>query len=165
VRPGEQGELLVSGPQVTLGYWRDAEKTAAAFVVPPGHEAVHYRTGDVVRRPRRADGPIAFIGRRDQQVKIRGVRIELGEIESALRDASGVDAVAALGWPTTLVGADAVEAFVGSDDIDVVAIRAALAKRLPVHMVPRRVRALAQLPLNANGKIDRVALVKLLESE
>jgi non-ribosomal peptide synthetase component F len=165
VRPGEQGELLVSGPQVTLGYWRDAEKTAAAFVVPPGLKGVHYRTGDVVRRPRRADGPIAFMGRRDQQVKIRGVRIELGEIESALRDASGVDAVAALGWPTTLVGADAVEAFVGSDDIDVVAIRAALAKRLPVHMVPRRVRALAQLPLNANGKIDRAALVKLLESE
>ncbi len=165
VRPGEQGELLVSGPQVTLGYWRDAEKTAAAFVVPPGREVVHYRTGDLVRRPSRADGPIAFMGRRDQQVKIRGVRIELGEIESALRDASGVDAVAALGWPTTLVGADAVEAFVGSDDVDVVAIRAALAKRLPVHMVPRRVRALGQMPLNANGKIDRAALVKLLEGE
>ena len=164
VAPGEQGELLVSGPQVSLGYWRDPERTAEAFVTPPGHDAVHYRTGDLVRRPQQ-DGPIVFLGRRDSQVKVRGVRIELGEIESALRDASGVDAVAALGWPTTLVGADGVEAFVGSDEVDVGAVRAALAERLPGHMVPRRVRGLPELPLNANGKIDRKALIRLLEAE
>jgi amino acid adenylation domain-containing protein len=166
VAPGQVGELLVSGPQVTLGYWRDPERTAEAFVVPPEQDAVvHYRTGDLVRQPRDAGGPIAFLGRRDSQIKVRGVRIELGEVESALREASGVDEVVALGWPTTLVGADAVEAFIGADDVDVAAVRAALAERLPVHMVPRRVRALAQMPLNPNGKIDRAALIALLESE
>lgn len=165
VAPGEVGELLVSGPQVTLGYWRDPERTAASYVMPPGRKTRHYRTGDLVRRPREPDGPIVFLGRRDEQIKVRGVRIELGEVECALREVSGVDAVAALGWPLTLVGADGVEAFIGSDEVDAAAVRAALGERLPGHMVPRRVRGLAQLPLNANGKIDRPALVRLLEAE
>jgi hypothetical protein len=73
----------MAGPQVTLGYWRDAEKTAAAFVVPPGSDAVHYRTGDLVRRP--VDGaPMTFQGRADTQIKVRGYRIELPEIEAVL---------------------------------------------------------------------------------
>lgn len=118
-----------------------------------------------MRRPREPDGPIVFLGRRDEQIKVRGVRIELGEVECALREVSGVDAVAALGWPLTPVGADGVEAFIGSDELDAAAVRAALGERLPGHMVPRRVRGLAQLPLNANGKIDRPALVRLLEAE
>ncbi|MEA2192183.1 MAG: hypothetical protein QOI73_2304, partial [Solirubrobacteraceae bacterium] len=110
VAPGEAGELLVSGPQVSPGYWRDPARTATAYVTPPHSDAVHYRTGDLVRRPLEPGGPIVLLGRRDDQVKIRGERVELAEIESALRDACGIDAVAALGWPTTLVGADGVEA-------------------------------------------------------
>lgn len=165
VAPGETGELLVSGPQVTLGYWQDPERTAAAFVVPPGRDEVHYRTGDVVRRPARPGAPITYLGRRDDQIKVRGVRIELGEVEAALREASGADAVAAVGWPRTLVGADAIEAFVEGAGIDTSAVRAELRRRLPSHMVPRRVRALEAMPLNVNGKIDRAALVALLEAE
>ena len=162
VAPGEVGELLVAGPQVALGYWRDPERTAEAFIVPPGCDAIHYRTGDQVRRPANDDGEFTFLGRRDHQVQIFGERIELGEVEAALREASGLDAVAALGWPTSAVGASGIEAFVGGD-ADAGAIRAAVASTLLGHMVPRRIHVLPELPLNANGKVDRGALVAWLE--
>ena len=68
VAEGAQGELLLAGPQVTLGYWQDPEKTAAAFVTPPGRDAIHYRTGDRVRRPV-AGGPLVYLGRVDQQIR------------------------------------------------------------------------------------------------
>ncbi len=162
VAPGSDGELLVSGPQVALGYWRDPERTAQSFVVL-GDGARYYRTGDRVRRPLGDGDPIGYLGRVDDQIKIRGVRVELGEIEAALREESGVDSVAAVGWPKTISGADGVEAFVGSTDIDPKAVKAALEARLPGHMVPRKLHLLDALPLNANGKIDRPALLARLE--
>ena len=66
VAPGDEGELLVSGPQVTLGYWRDPQRTAAAYVTPPGHDALHFRTGDLARRPAGPEDPIVLRGRRDE---------------------------------------------------------------------------------------------------
>src|SRR6185436_4426398 len=66
VEPGAEGELLLTGEQVTLGYWLDPEKTAAAFVVPPGKRETYYRTGDLVRSPL-GDGPITYVGRVDHQ--------------------------------------------------------------------------------------------------
>jgi amino acid adenylation domain-containing protein len=162
VDPGQTGELLLTGPQVTLGYWQDAEKTAAAFVVPPGQEAVFYRTGDRVRRPA-AGRPMTYLGRVDHQIKVLGHRVELGEIEAALRDATGIDAVVALGWPLTESGAGGVVAFVGDLDVDVPATLAASRERLPAYMVPRTLHLLAKLPLNANGKFDRRALRERLE--
>jgi non-ribosomal peptide synthetase component F len=79
VAPGEVGELLMTGPQLSLGYLDDPEKTAGAFVTPPGREQVFYRTGDRVRR---SDGrrPLVYLGRVDSQIKIQGYRVELGEI-------------------------------------------------------------------------------------
>ncbi len=162
VEPGAAGELLVSGPQVALGYWRDPERTAESFVVPPGRQARHYRTGDRVRRPR-GEGPIRYLGRIDDQIKIRGVRVELGEIEAALRDETGVDAVAAVGWPRTISGADGIEAFIADPAVDAKALKARLEARLPGHMVPRKLHLLDELPLNANGKIDRPALLERLK--
>ena len=165
VEPGDEGELLVRGPQVTPGYWQDAEKTAKAFVVPPGRAERHYRTGDRVRRPLDDDGTLTYIGRMDHQIKVLGHRVELGEIEAALRDASGIDAAIAVGWPLTDSGAGGVVAFLGDPEADVPAMREALSGRLPEYMLPRRYELLEALPLNANGKFDRKAMLALLENE
>jgi acyl-coenzyme A synthetase/AMP-(fatty) acid ligase len=161
VPPGAQGELLVAGDQVTLGYWNDRERTDAAFVTPPGRTETFYRTGDLVTR---ADpgSPLCYLGRLDHQIKILGHRVELLEVEAALRSASGRDAVAAVGWPRTESGAGGVVAFVAGGGVDVQTTRATLASRLPPYMVPRRIHTLPELPLNANGKIDRGALEALL---
>jgi amino acid adenylation domain-containing protein len=163
VAPGESGELLLTGPQVTLGYWKDPERTAAAFVVPPGEEVTFYRTGDRVRRPV-AEQPMTYLGRVDHQIKILGHRVELGEVEAALRDESGVDAVVAVGWPKTASGANGIVAFIGDLEVDAPVVLEAVRSRLPAYMVPRRIHRLAELPLNANGKFDRRALLERLES-
>jgi amino acid adenylation domain-containing protein len=163
VDPGGDGELLLSGPQVTPGYWQDAEKTAAAFVRPPGTEGIHYRTGDRVRRPGRPGQPLVYLGRLDHQIKVLGHRVELGEIDAALRDASGIDAAIAVGWPLTDSGAGGIAALLGDPDADVAALREVLAERLPDYMVPRRFELLSELPLNANGKFDRKAMLAMLD--
>lgn len=163
VAPGAEGELLMTGPQVTPGYWRDEERTAAAFVLPPGRSAVHYRTGDRVRRPAGPRDPIVYLGRMDHQIKIHGHRVELGEVEAVLREESGVDAAIAVGWPRTASGASGIAAFLGDLDVNVPELRNALRRRLPDYMVPRRIELLSELPLNANGKFDRGALLSMLE--
>jgi amino acid adenylation domain-containing protein len=162
VAPGQDGELLLTGPQVTLGYLDDPEKTAAAFVVPPGRDRVFYRTGDRVRRPD-GEAPLTYRGRVDHQIKVLGHRVELGEIEAAIRDETGADGVVAVGWPPTPSGAGGVVAFVGELGHDVPATMERLRRRLPDYMVPRELHLLAELPLNANGKFDRKALVRSLE--
>ena len=160
---GEEGELLVAGAQVALGYLDDPERTEAAFVTPPAAGRVHYRTGDRVVRT--TDGNLHYLGRVDHQVQIHGYRVELGEIEAAIRDASGVASVAAIAWPISAAGADGVVAFVASDQaVDMHEVRAKLAARLPSFMIPREIRVLEGLPLNANGKVDRGALFSRLES-
>lgn len=163
VADGEPGELLLGGPQLARGYWNDPEKTGAAFVFPPDAGDRYYRTGDRVLREA-PDAPIQFLGRLDHQLKVRGHRVELGEIEAALREASGEDAVVAVGWPRTASGADGVAAFIGNPDVDVAAARAELAARLPDYMVPGEIRTLPRLPLNVSGKYDRAGLIRILES-
>ncbi|MEU9504677.1 amino acid adenylation domain-containing protein [Micromonospora sp. NPDC048170] len=153
--PQELGELLLSGPQVAWGYLGRPAATALAFVpdadAGPGGRA--YRTGDLVRRL--PDGVLEYHGRRDQQVKIRGVRIELGEVEHALRRLPGVtDAVA-------VVRDDAVVAGVTGRP-DPGAWRADLAGVLPAVAVPTDLVVLATLPRNASGKVDRTAVSALL---
>jgi amino acid adenylation domain-containing protein len=162
VPEGAEGELLVAGPQVTRGYLNEPERTAAAFVVPPGRRQLFYRTGDLVRNPREG-GPITYLGRIDHQVKINGVRVELGEIEAHLRTASGVEEVVALGWPRSESSALAITAFVCAAGLDTDAIRARMASQLPEYMIPRTIHLIPELPLNTNGKIDRKALLAILE--
>ena len=158
---GEEGELYLAGAQVTPGYWRDAERTAAAFFVPPGRSELHYKTGDRVRRPV-GDGPMTYLGRVDFQVKISGHRVELGEIEAVLREETGCDQVVAIGWPKTETGYAAVTAFVCAEHVDSPAVRTRMLGRLPHYMVPREVHAVTEMPLNANGKVDRQALLERL---
>jgi len=161
---GGEGELLIAGPQVTPGYWKDAERTAKSFIRLPGSEQVHYRTGDLVRQV--PDGePIPYLGRMDYQIKIAGVRIELGEIEQAMRAASGSDEVVAVGWPPTTGGASGVVGFVARPKVEVADLRARLKEMLPGVMVPKELRVLERLPLNVNGKVDRKALLEALRGE
>jgi non-ribosomal peptide synthetase component F len=162
VADGESGELLMSGPQVALGYWMDPAKTASAFVTPPDRDAVFYRTGDRVRRAQRG-APLVYLGRIDNQIKIQGYRVELEEVESALRDASGAGVAIAVGWPPSPSGADGIVAFLGADAADCDAIRNRLKQQLPPYMVPREIRLVREFPLNANGKVDRNALRRQLE--
>ena len=159
---GADGELLVAGDQVSAGYWNDELRTRAGYVVPPDKSGTYYRTGDVVRRPSQT-GPLCYLGRVDNQIKVLGHRVELLEIEAALRVASGCDSVAAIGWPRTPSGAASVVAFIDGDGVDARQIRSELTAILPPYMVPREIRAIRRLPLNANGKIDRRALEAILE--
>jgi len=162
VAPGEEGELLMNGPQMSLGYWRDPEKTAAAFVVPPGKSDVYYRTGDRVRRPTE-DRPLTHLGRIDFQVKVLGHRVELGEVEAVIRKASCLDGVIAVGWPVTSSGCGGVEVFLEGEVKDKDGLRNAVASVLPEYMIPRRFHSMDRLPRNVNDKFDRKAMLKLLE--
>ena len=161
VDPGEEGELYLAGAQVALGYWRDPERTSAAFFVPPGRSGIHYKTGDRVRRPA-GDAPMTYLGRVDFQVKISGHRVELGEIEAVLREETGCDEVVAIGWPRTETGYAAVTAFVCAEYVDSPSIRARMLARLPSYMVPREIHPVPEMPLNSNGKVDRQVLLERL---
>jgi amino acid adenylation domain-containing protein len=162
VLPGQSGELLMAGPQVALGYWKNPEKTSQMFLRPPGRGAMFYRTGDLVRRPE-GTHPLNYLGRIDHQIKIRGLRVELGEIEAVLREAAGIDRAVALGWPIAANGAEGIVAFLETKNVDITTVLDTVKARLPTYMVPRAIHLIAEFPLNANGKIDREALQKLLE--
>lgn len=164
VPPGETGELVMSGPQRTPGYWQDDDATARGHVRLPGRHDRFYRTGDRVRRPC-GNAPLTFMGRNDQQVKIRGHRVELGEVESSLLQCPGVDAAAAVGWPSTDgAGVLGIAAFVTGRELRAPEIRMRLKDSLQECAIPRTIRVLPDLPLNANGKVDRQALVAMLQA-
>ncbi|WP_435825835.1 amino acid adenylation domain-containing protein [Nocardia rhamnosiphila] len=163
VPAGVVGELYLAGPQVARGYVGRAAATAGRFVadpVQPGERM--YRTGDLVRY--RPEGGLEYLGRADDQVKIRGYRVEIGEVETALRNLAGISAAAAIvqrrGESAGLVGFVVPEA---GAPVDPARMRAALAGVLPAYMVPGRLVALSELPVNANGKLDVRALSGLAE--
>lgn len=162
VAPGADGELLMTGFQMSMGYWHDKERTEKAFVIPPGRDRIFYRTGDRVRRPAHG-GPFVYLGRTDSQVKIHGHRVELGEIEAIAREESGIDAVVAVGWPVTKSGAGGVELFIEAESVDVSEIKRRVAARVPPYVVPRRIHVLSRFPVNPNGKYDRNALLERLQ--
>jgi acyl-coenzyme A synthetase/AMP-(fatty) acid ligase len=163
VSPGEIGELLMTGPQVSLGYLKDPEKSSKAFIFPPGKKELYYRTGDLVRSPL-ADEPLLYFGRTDSQLKIRGRRVELGEIEAVVRQELGVEEVVAVGWPLTGGGASGIEVFISKHAIDGLHFKNRIAAKLPRYMVPNRFHLISKIPLNENGKYDRRALLQLLDS-
>ena len=157
---GEAGELYIGGAGLATGYPGMANATAAAFVADPfgapGDRL--YRTGDFGRWL--PNGNIAFIGRRDDQVKIRCQRIELGEVEATMRAFTGVTAAAAVKWDDAPGGAAVIGHFTG--DADPIALCAWLAGRLPEAAVPTHLTRLASLPTLPSGKVDRNALPRPL---
>lgn len=158
---GASGELLLSGPQLALGYLDDPEKTQSRFVTIDS--AVWYRTGDLAVRDN--DGLLHYLGRIDNQVKVRGYRVELEEIEFHLRAVARCELAVAVPWPVTDGSASGIVAFLAGVEGKLATIKDALKKRLPPYMVPTQIRSLPQVPMNANGKIDRKALAALLASE
>jgi amino acid adenylation domain-containing protein len=157
---GREGELLMTGPQLSQGYWRDEEKTRRAFVCVANRNGIYYRTGDRVRRSLPGK-PLTYLGRVDHQVKVLGHRVELGEVEAVARSLSGVDGIVALGWPKGN-SADRIELFLEADKFDTAPLLNALKTKLPHYMVPRTIHVLPRLPLNPNGKYDRRGLETLL---
>jgi acyl-coenzyme A synthetase/AMP-(fatty) acid ligase len=160
VASGTVGEIFIGGVGVGRGYLHRPDLTAERFVPDPfaAPGARMYRTGDRGRADKM--GRIAFLGRSDDQVKIRGMRVELGEVESTLMQMPIVGSAAVVAV-TDKTGEAAIVAWVVLKDgctSELAAIRDHLNARLPQAMVPRVIELVAQLPLNPNGKIDRVAL-------
>ncbi|HEX5656173.1 MAG TPA: amino acid adenylation domain-containing protein [Polyangiales bacterium] len=151
VPDGVAGELAIAGGGLARGYLGQPARTAERFVPDPRTPGARlYRTGDRVRRDQR--GTLAFLGRLDAQVKVRGVRVELGEIEACLSALPGVSAACVAQQQGQLV------AYLIATELDEAALRSALRERLPEPMQPSAYVQVQSFPLSANGKIDRRAL-------
>src|SRR5574338_1473845 len=158
---GVRGELYLGGDGLARGYVGSAELTAQRFI--PNQFSTEagarlYRTGDVVRW--NTEGVVEFIGRADQQVKVRGYRIELGEVEEALAGYEGISESVVIvrsegEGDKRLVGYVVAAAGV---ELEVSEMRAYLETKLPEYMIPNVFVELTELPLTANGKVDRKAL-------
>ncbi|MCW5256028.1 amino acid adenylation domain-containing protein [Verminephrobacter aporrectodeae subsp. tuberculatae] len=158
VPAGRSGELLISGPALALGYLDDEALTTRRFVTLPDSGERAYRSGDLAQwRDDGKGGQLRFLGRSDRELKISGLRIDPLEIENALLAVPEVQDAAVL--PLRRAGdACTLQAFfVGN--ADPAALRAALMQSLPAPAVPDAWQRLPQLPRNANGKIDRTALL------
>ncbi len=157
---GETGELCVVGSQLALGYWNNPEETARHFVVNPLNRAFPepmYRTGDLAYRE--ADGLIQYVGRKDSQIKLRGNRIEMGDIETAARCVPGVSNACAVFDAEN----ERIVLFVEtSEALTLRRLNVELGKYIPKYMLPGKLVCMEALPLNANRKIDRVALKAVL---
>ncbi|WP_345025516.1 amino acid adenylation domain-containing protein, partial [Actinomadura keratinilytica] len=155
VPPGTPGELYVAGPLLARGYLGRPALTAERFVAcpygPPGERM--YRTGDLVRW--RDDGTLDYLGRVDQQVKIRGIRIELGEVEAVLTAHETVAQAAAAVRDGRLVGYVVPAPGAAVDEAE---LRRFAGRSLPDHAVPAVLVVLDELPQTPNGKLDRAAL-------
>ena len=156
---GVSGELFLGGDGLALGYHDRPELTSEKFIEHPFKNGERlYRTGD--RACFRDDGEIEFLGRLDGQIKLRGFRVELGEIEAEIARHPDVAEVS-----VKVCGGDATEKWLAAyvvprsgAGINESSLRVLIAQRLPDYMVPTEFVSLDQLPLNANGKVDRAAL-------
>ncbi|KAK2616886.1 nrps5 single domain, non-ribosomal peptide synthase-like protein [Conoideocrella luteorostrata] len=159
VPTGVSGEIYISGVQVTPGYLYNEQETAKRFVVDsfrPGQ--IMFRTGDIGRLLE--DGNIQYIGRDDNQIKLRGFRIDLGEVRSAIsKIASEAQSIALIVSNGNLI------AFITPETVNTETLATSLASQLPEYAVPNRIVALATLPTSANHKIDSKALEAYLKSQ
>ncbi|KIM94802.1 hypothetical protein OIDMADRAFT_60571 [Oidiodendron maius Zn] len=186
---GAIGEILVEGPGVARGYLDDHARTAASFISPPPWAPSRkrkaknfYRTGDLARY--HPDGNICYVGRQDNQVKIRGQRFELGEVESVISRCDQVTAVfiatKILSSRTELVAVvcltdkqmssggvlqEQSDAYAELTAQDLCAIRDSVRARLPSYMIPTVWLAVEQMPLAPSGKLDREAIRAWLKTK
>jgi len=163
VRQGETGELIVRG-EIALGSWQKGRLTSARFLPDPDDPAARiYVTGDLVFQ--REDGLFQFVGRKDRQVKVRGLIVDLSEVESALRAAEGVDDAVAI-VRSTPGQADEIAAFVTAvvpeTAPDLPGLRRTVAAATAEHMAPSIIRVLPAIPRLANHKPDLVALQAMI---
>ncbi|KZN34198.1 hypothetical protein N480_21580 [Pseudoalteromonas luteoviolacea S2607] len=163
VPQGVEGELYIAGCQVGMGYLKQDELTADRFVTLDlmGVKRRAYRTGDLARWL--SDGTVEFLGRLDNQVKLRGMRIELGEIEARLRSFDAIsDAVVIVKENSdnqTLCAFVEVNQSIDNELEFISSLRQSLSRTLPSYMVPNAISVVESFPLSANGKVDRLALM------
>ncbi|MYV49392.1 non-ribosomal peptide synthetase [Streptomyces sp. SID2888] len=159
--PGELAELLLCGTALARGYRNLPEETARSFVELPdesGPPCRWYRTGDLVRQD--PEGRVTYVGRADRQVKVRGFRIEPGEVEQRIRTLPAVRQ-AHVCVRRDAAGRNELLAFlVPGDGLDFDAYERHLTTALPPYMRPHHTHLVTELPLNANGKVDRAALIE-----
>lgn len=156
-----EGDLYIGGEGVGNGYINDHEKTKAQFVVHAKTGEKLYKTGDLASYA--GDGVVYFHGRKDFQVKVRGHRIELGEIEMAASRYDKVEHAVAFVLDEHTNRAKIALACVGRGDFDKEKLVSMLNSALPTHMVPAEIFTIDELPLSANGKVDRKRLVLSLD--
>ena len=154
------GEICIISPALADGYYKDAEKTAATFVTYEldGTTVRMFRTGDMARWD--DSGKLVFAARRDAQIKHMGYRIELGEIEAA---AGSLDEIIDCTCLYDTAKSKIVLFCTAREGVTKAALRKALRGKLSTYMIPSKIEILPQLPRNANGKTDRVALKSYLQ--
>jgi amino acid adenylation domain-containing protein len=157
VDKGWVGEIYVAGPCLSPGYFDQPSLTEERFVRHPLWEGVRmYRTGDLARRL--PDGDIEFIGRRDDQLKIRGYRVEPGEVEEVIRQYHGIRDCLVLGKEDAEGNRSLVGYFIPAAGLDHLKLQGYLQEYLPDYMIPGDLIELEEFPLTSNGKINREAL-------
>ncbi|HEY0067855.1 MAG TPA: amino acid adenylation domain-containing protein, partial [Flavisolibacter sp.] len=155
--PGVPGEICIGGESLAQGYWNRPELTAEKFVANPFRTGERmYLTGDLGRWLE--DGSIEFLGRKDEQVKVRGYRVELGEIGSVLQNHESIGSCVVVA-KTNQQGEKELVAYVtGKQELNASELRTWLGRSLPNYMIPAHYVQLDALPLTANGKVDYKAL-------
>jgi acyl-CoA synthetase (AMP-forming)/AMP-acid ligase II len=154
VKAGEEGELLVSGGSVMLGYWNLPDHNSRAFLLD-AEGSRWYRTGDMVVDQGK-NGYYTFLGRRDRMVKRRGYRVELAEIEAALHGHANITEAGVIAVPDQESGV-LIKAFVnwtGENQPSLVALKSFAAEHLPAYMIPDRFFVLPSLPKTSTDKLD-----------
>jgi D-alanine--poly(phosphoribitol) ligase subunit 1 len=159
VPDGTPGEIVLIAEQCSQGYFRLPELTAEKFRAFGGKPG--YMTGD--RGYRDQSGVFHHLGRLDNQIKFKGHRIELEEIDARLREAAAAELVGTVTWPMTGDVVGGLAAFYSSDRLEPEQVRARLRQLLPPYMVPEHIETIADMPLSSNGKVDRKALVAMLD--
>ncbi|WP_210395530.1 AMP-binding protein [Motiliproteus sediminis] len=157
---GESGEILVSGPQVISGYWRDEERSRDAFVCLDDSDLRWYRSGDLGYRDR--SGCFHFLGRIDNQIQLRGMRVEIDHIEAVARRCSGCEQVAVIPWPVVDSRVEGLALFLEGEPAPRAALITALTEELPRAQIPSVIRWLSPLPKSRTGKVDRKQLASHL---
>lgn len=158
--PGEVGELALAGIQLSAGYLNAPDLTKSRFPTISGKR--WYLTGDLAMQDHA--GRFHCLGRMDHQIKVLGHRVELEEVDTYLRKVTNNGMAATVAWPSQEGVAQGLVGFVQADEIDANAIKISMKQLLPTYMVPSRIIAVSQLPLNQSGKIDRNALFNMLQN-
>lgn len=152
----EQGELCVRGTSLAMGYYNDPDKTAKAFVQNPlntHYPEIIYRTGDIAYW--NEYGEVMYVGRKDSQIKHNGYRIELGEIENAILGTGQVKITCVV---YNYANKEIVMFYEADADLNSGELRKSMMQFVPKYMIPTKYVRIDKMPMNANGKIDRLKL-------